>query len=74
MTLRDWTDPRDGRHWRVRQTGLPTVLVFASEDDLFSVVIDFNDKLEDRSDAELERQQNREPLGDSNALVWERVP
>ncbi len=58
MTLRDWTDPRDGRHWRVRQTGLPTVLVFASEDDLFSVVIDFNDKLEDRSDAELERLLN----------------
>ncbi len=55
MTLRDWTDPRDGRHWRVRQTGLPTVLVFASEDDLFSVVIDFNDRLEDRSDAELQR-------------------
>ena len=55
MTLRDWTDPRDGRHWRVRQTGLPTVLVFASEDDLFSVVVDFNEGLEDRSDAELER-------------------
>ena len=55
MILREWTDPRDGRHWRVRQTGLPTVLVFASEDDLFSVVIDFNDRLEDRSDAELER-------------------
>ncbi len=29
--------------------------VFASEDDLFSVVIDFNDRLEDRSDAELQR-------------------
>ena len=43
------------RHWRVRQTGLPTVLVFASEDDLFSVVIDFSDSLEDRSDAELQR-------------------
>ncbi len=55
MTLRDWTDSRDGRHWKVRQTGLPTVLVFASEDDVFSVVIDFNDSLEDRSDAELER-------------------
>ena len=39
----------------VRQTGLPAVLVFASEDDLFSVVIDFNDRLEDRSDAELQR-------------------
>ena len=55
MTLRDWTDPRDGRHWRVQQTGLPTMLLFASEDDLFSVVIDFNDKLEDRSDEELQR-------------------
>ncbi len=55
MTLRDWTDPRDGRHWRVQQTGLLPVLVFASKDDLFRVVIDFNDKLEDRSDAELER-------------------
>ncbi len=31
------------------------MLVFASEDDLFSVVIDFNDRLEDRADAELER-------------------
>ncbi len=55
MTLRDWTDPRDGRVWRVRQTGLPVVLLFESEDDLFSVVIDFNDRLEDRSDAELGR-------------------
>ncbi len=55
MTLRDWTEPRDGRLWKVRQTSLPTVLVFASEDDLFSVVVDFNEGLEDRSDAELER-------------------
>ncbi len=55
MTLRDWTDPRDGRRWRIRQTGLPTVLVFASEDDLFSVVIDLKHRLEDRSDAELQR-------------------
>ncbi len=55
MTLRDWTDPRDGRHWKVRQTGLPPELVFASGDDVFSVVVDFNDGLEDRSDAELER-------------------
>ena len=59
MTLRDWTDPRDGRHWRVQQTGLPTMLLFASEDDLFSVVIDFNDKLEDRSDEELQRLVGR---------------
>ncbi len=55
MTLRDWTDPRDGRHWRVQQTGLLPVLVFASKDDLFSVVVDFTNRLEDRSDAELER-------------------
>ena len=54
MTLRFWTDPRDGRHWKVRQTGLP-VLVFESEDDVFSVVVDFNDGLEDRSDEELKR-------------------
>ena len=55
MTLRDWTDPRDGRHWKVRQTGLPTVLVFESEGELVSVPIDFNNDLEDRSDAELQR-------------------
>ena len=55
MTRRDWTDPRDGRRWKVRQTGLPLVLVFASGDDVFSVVVDFNDGLKDRSDAELER-------------------
>lgn len=48
MTLRDWMDPRDGRHWKVQQTGLPTLLVFASKDDLFSVVVDFNNGLEDR--------------------------
>ena len=47
MTLGDWTDPRDGHHWKVRQTGLPPVLVFTSEDDLFSVVVDFNDGIED---------------------------
>ena len=55
MTRRDWTDPRDGRRGKVRQTGLPLVLVFASGDDVFSVVVDFNDGLKDRSDAELER-------------------
>ncbi len=55
MTLRFWTDPRDGRHWKVRQTGLP-VLVFESEDDVFSVVVvDFIGGLEDRSDADLQR-------------------
>ena len=55
MTLRDWTDPRDGRHWRVRQYGLPPVLVFACEDEVISVLVDFTVELEDRSDAELQR-------------------
>ena len=55
MTLRDWTDPRDGRHWKVRQTGPPPVLVFESEDEVISVVVDLNDRLEDRSDADLQR-------------------
>ncbi len=54
MTLRFWTDPRDGRHWKVRQTGLPPVLVFESEGDVFSVVVNFI-ALAYRSDAELER-------------------
>ena len=55
MTLRFWTDPRDGRHWKVRQTGLPAVLVFESEGNVFSVVVDFNFGLADRSDEELQR-------------------
>ncbi len=55
MTLRDWTDPRDGRHWKVRQTGLPPVLVFASEVVVVSVPVDFIDGLEDRSDEALQR-------------------
>ncbi len=53
MTLRFWTDPRDRRHWKVRQTGL--VLVFESEGDVFSVaVVDFI-VLADRSDEDLQR-------------------
>ena len=55
MTLRDWTDSRDGRHWKVRQTGLPPVLVFRSEDDVVNVLVDFRDSLEDRSDEDLQR-------------------
>ena len=55
MTLRDWTDPRDGRHWKVQQTGLPVVLIFESEGDIHSVVVDFNDGIEDRSDEDLQR-------------------
>ena len=41
MTLRDWTDPRDGRHWRVRQTGLPTVLTGKPERQRFNLKDDF---------------------------------
>ncbi len=52
MPLRFWTDPRDRRHWNVRQTGL--VLVFESEDDVFSAVVDFI-VLADRSDEDLQR-------------------
>ncbi len=52
MTLRFWTDPRAGRQWEVRQTGL--LLVFESEDDEFSVVVDFI-VLADRSDENLQR-------------------
>ena len=55
MALRDWTDPRDGRHWKVRQYGLPTVLVFKSEEEVISVLVDLNDRLEDRSHENLER-------------------
>ena len=56
MDLRDWTDPRDGRHWRIwLEAGPPQMLVFGSERDLHTVVVDFTDGLEDRSDAELER-------------------
>ncbi len=54
MTLRFWTDPRDGRHWKVRQTGLPPVLVFESEGDVVSVVVDFI-VLANRSDEDLQR-------------------
>ena len=55
MTLRFWTDPRDGRHWKVRQTGLPPVLVFTSEDEVVRILVDFRDSLEDRSDEDLQR-------------------
>ena len=56
MTLRDWTDPRDGRQWKVwLERGPPPVLAFASEVEVISVLVDFNEGLEDRSDADLQR-------------------
>ena len=54
MTLRDWTDPRDDRHWKLRQTGLPPVLIFANEEEVIRVLVDFSG-LDDRSDADLQR-------------------
>ncbi len=55
MTLRDWTDPRDGRHWKVRQTSSPPAIVFVSEGEIHSVVVDFNEAIEDQSDKVLQR-------------------
>ncbi len=56
MTLRDWTDPRDGRQWTVwLERGIKPVLAFRSEGEVHIVVVDFSDGLEDRSDAELQR-------------------
>jgi len=53
VTLRDWTDLRDGRPWKIRQTGLPPVVVFASEGELYSALIDFSRGLVGRSDKDL---------------------
>ena len=57
MTLRDWTDPRDGRHWSLwlERVGTRAVLAFASDGDVHTVVIDVTDVLEDPSDADLQR-------------------
>ena len=57
MTLRDWTDPRDGRHWTVwLEWGTPPLLVLESEGgEVHTVVVDFTDGLEDRSDEDLQR-------------------
>ena len=56
MTLRDWTDPRDGRHWKVwLAKGSNPLLAFGSEDELHTVRVDFREGLEDRSDADLQR-------------------
>ncbi len=56
MTLREWTGPRDGRHWTIwLDRGKKPVLAFASEGGLYTVVVDFTDRLEDRSDEDLGR-------------------
>ena len=48
--------PHDGRHWTVwLERGPPPVLAFASEGATYTVVVDFDDGLEDRWDADLQR-------------------
>ena len=56
MTLRDWTDARDGRQWTVwiRPGGDPT-LALVSENEFHTVLVNFTEGLEDRSDADLQR-------------------
>ena len=55
MTLRDWIDPRDGRHWTVwLERGPPPVLAFASVSETHAVPVDFKEGLEDRSDEDLQ--------------------
>ena len=57
MTLRDWTDPRDRRHWTLwlERGAAAGVLAFASGSETYSVVVNFTDGLEGRSDRDLER-------------------
>ncbi len=56
MTLRDWTDLRDGRRWSLRlRRGSNPVLVFSAEAEVHTAVVHFNEGLEDRSDEELQR-------------------
>ena len=70
MTLRDWTDPRDGRHWKLGQGGLPAVLVFASDDERLMVFVDSED-LEDRSDEDLQRLLDEARVSPSNQIPSE---
>ena len=54
MRYRDWTNPRDGRHWNIwLRRSTPPVLVFGSGGERHTVVVDFDDGLEDRSDGDL---------------------
>ena len=56
VTLREWTDTRDGRHWKVwLERAKKPVLAFRSEGEVHIVVVDFTEGLGDRSDAALER-------------------
>ena len=56
MTFRDWTDPRDGRHWEVWLEPVDRpVLSFRSEGEFHTLLLDSRDGLEDWSDEELQR-------------------
>lgn len=54
MTHRDWTDPRDGRHWLLwlERGENRRVLAFASEQDRCEVEVRSDTPLEDMTDAE----------------------
>ena len=54
MTLRDWTDPRDGRHWKVWFVS-ESVLAFESDRDFHALGADSTDGIENRSDEALQR-------------------
>ncbi len=55
--MRGWFDRRDGSYWMLWfDRGDRDVLVFVAEEgERYSIEVDFEDGLEDRSDAELER-------------------
>ena len=56
MTLRDWTDPRDGRRWTVwLEPVKKPVISFKSGRELHTLLLDSNPRLEDRLDEELQR-------------------
>ncbi len=56
MIHRDWTDPRDGRHWVLwlEREKHRRVLAFASEQDNCEVEVRSDTPLGDMTDAELE--------------------
>ena len=56
MTLRGWTDPRDGRRWTLwLEPGSKPVLAFGSKGEVHTVVVDFSEGRVDRSARELQR-------------------
>lgn len=70
MPHRIWTDPRDGTRWTLwlELAGDRPVLAFGSEGTTHTVVVDFDDFLEDRSDADLQRWLDE---GRRDLMGWE---